>query len=127
MFIQQQMASLTESYLINDFLKKNVENRNWYDRVYLCIEKDSNNHQVNNGFLCYTFKDFKDAIIYQKFVKLENKRNTIIPMCKWIPNIFHTNILNKKLMKLFWCPKITLLRPRSGGFSLSNPEVESKK
>jgi hypothetical protein len=106
------MAGLTESFLINDFMK-NVENRNWYDRVYLCIEKSSHDHKVNNGFTCYTFKDFKDATAYQKHLRLENTRNTTIPMCKWVPTIFHKDILNKKLIETFWCPKITLLRPRT--------------
>jgi hypothetical protein len=115
------MASLTESFLISELLR-NVNNDNWYDRVYLCIEKDTTNTQIINGFNCYSFRNFDDANAYidknkNKIKNIHDKRFTTIPMCKWVPCMFHKNILNNKLHELYWNKNITLFRqPISSSF-----------
>jgi hypothetical protein len=104
------MASLTESFLISELLR-NVNNENWYDRVYLCVEKDRKNTHIVNGFNCYSFRNFDDANEYiNKKQSLKDKRVTTIPMCKWVPGIFHKRILNNKLYELYWNKNITLFR-----------------
>ena len=106
------MSCLTENYLtFNDDEPKNPEKNNWYDRVYLCIEKKNTSQQMTNGFNCYTFKDFNNADAYykKKIINKENK-STMIPVCKWIPMIFHKQYLNYKLKNLYWNNNITIFR-----------------
>ena len=91
------MSCLTENYLtFNDDEPKNPEKNNWYDRVYLCIEKKNTSQQMTNGFNCYTFANFNQAdIFYKKHFTPENaKFHTMIPVCKWIPCSFHKYYLN---------------------------------
>lgn len=104
------MSSLTESFLISELIH-NINNDKWYDTVYLCIEKDKKNTEIVNGFNCYSFKNFTQVDIYknkQGFSK--DKRVAVIPMCKWVPAIFHKYILNKTLRELYWKPNISLYR-----------------
>ena len=104
------MSSLTESFFISELIH-NINNDKWYDTVYLCIEKDKKNTEIVNGFNCYSFKNFTQVDIYknkQGFSK--DKRVAVIPMCKWVPAIFHKYILNKTLRELYWKPNISLYR-----------------
>ena len=105
------MSNLTESYFIMDVLK-NARNENWYDKVYLCVEKNGDKVQVN-GFNCYTFTSFLEADSYCKKMNInkEEKRTTMIPVCKWVPSYFHKYILNKTLQKLYWHNSISIFKP----------------
>jgi len=106
------MSCLTENYLtFNGDEPKKPPKSDWIGLVYLCIEKKSINHQIINGFNCYTFKDFNnaDAFYNKKLINKEN-RCTMIPVCKWIPMLFHKQYLNYKLKKLYWNNNITILR-----------------
>jgi hypothetical protein len=88
-----------------------MNNDKWYDRVYLCIEKDGENNGVIQGFNCYTFKDFKDVDAYKKKLNFSSeKRIALIPMCKWIPCIFHKYYLNNILRDFYWKNNITIYR-----------------
>ena len=81
------MASLTESslmYMSND-------NKEWYDRVYLCRK---NNKKDNHE--CYIFKTMKQAQEKSIFTPKE-KEHVIIPICSWIPNIADKLYLDYKL------------------------------
>jgi hypothetical protein len=106
------MSSLTESSLIyNDYDNKPKKPaKEWYDNVYLCVEKNGSNEHIN-GFKCYTFKDFLAADTFYKknYTNIKN-RQTIIPVCKWIPFIFHKCYLNYSLKKLYWKNDITIFR-----------------
>ena len=90
-------------------------NNNWYDRVYLCYEKiedeKPNTYFSIVGFNCYKFNSFENANknfnLRSKF-KRKNIRQTTIPICKWIPNIFDKYILNYKLKKIYWLGKISI-------------------
>lgn len=82
---------------------------NWYDRVYLCYEninfKPPTTYGPIKGFNCYQYDSFKNADI-----ELEKKpnihklgiRHTMIPMCRWVPEIFDKYILNWKLRNIYW-------------------------
>lgn len=91
--------------------------KNWYDRVYLCYE-DTNFRQPNTyapikGFDCYRYNSFKNADIgwnnKTELHKLE-VRHTMIPICRWVPEIFDRYILNRKLRNIYWCGKICIGR-----------------
>jgi hypothetical protein len=110
------MASLTESILTysdnnnNNNNNNNNENNTWYNNVYLCIEKKGTDQYIN-GFNCYTFASFNRADDFYK-KKFENKqrRHTMIPVCKWIPIIFHKYYLNYSLKKLYWKNDTTIFK-----------------
>lgn len=88
----------------------------WYDRVYFCYEDLLYNHPNDSlpiiGFKCYKYNSFtkadtawnKDLPNYNKFAV----RSTLIPMCKWMPEVFDKYILNWKLRNMFWVGKHTL-------------------
>jgi len=104
------MASLTESFLISELIHNKINDKH-YDTVYLCIEKTTDNKQIINGFNCYSFKNVTQADNYAKKLVLSNDRRiTLIPICKWIPTFFHKYILNKKLSEFYWKPNISLYR-----------------
>jgi hypothetical protein len=104
------MSSLTESFIISDIIR-NTRNDNWYDKVYLCVEKNSVTFSTINGFNCYAFNNFKDADAYYSKNKFPTeKRVVMIPICKWVPLIFHKHYLNKKLMNIYWHNNITMFR-----------------
>lgn len=102
---------------------KIVENMNttpkkptWYNRVYLCYE-DVPYDQPNaslfiKGFKCYRYNSFENAVIgCIKDEKESNKiniRSTVIPICKWMPQIFDKYILNWQLRKIYWLGNHTL-------------------
>lgn len=89
---------------------------NWYNRVYLCYE-DVHHNQPNDslpikGFNCYKYNSFKNAdygwnIHRPEFNKM-NIRHTMIPICKWVPQIFDKYILNWKLRNMYWLGKHTI-------------------
>ena len=90
--------------------------RNWYNRVYLCYE-DIPHYQPNDslpikGFKCYKYNSFENADIRwdkdrTKFNKM-NIRHTMIPICRWVPQIFDKYILNWKLRNMYWLGKHTI-------------------
>ena len=100
------MASLTESSLS---YPDNNENNTWYNRVYLCIEK-KNDNQCINGFNCYSFQNLNQADAFHKRQTTNEKRHNIIPVCKWIPVLFHKYYINYSLKKLYWKNDITILK-----------------
>jgi hypothetical protein len=106
------MASLTESSLIYDFNNSTNSNSNnsspkkntWYDRVYLCVENKEHTQSIGK-FHCYPFESYEKADEYSKIISIyqNNKiRHTMVPMCKWIPNRFHSYFLNKTLKNMYW-------------------------
>ena len=105
------MASLTENILTyNESNQPKKPNKEWFNNIYLCIEKDGDKQCVN-GFKCYNFKDFNNAdTFYKTKYANQNNRHTMIPVCKWIPFIFHKYYLNYALKKLYWKNDITIFR-----------------
>jgi hypothetical protein len=110
------MTTSTESIKLIQYAASNnlteipPEKNEWYDRVYLCWEdrKLNQNTLPIRGFYCYRFNSFTDADnswnCYYK--KQKNDRIvTMIPMCKWVPEIFDKFIINWKLKKQFWLGK----------------------
>ena len=86
----------------------------YYDRVYLCIEKDNSNTNTNapiKGFHCFQCNSFEeaDAEYHKKFTKLDG-RSTMIPICKYVPFYFDPYIVNNKLKNKFWLGKHTFLK-----------------
>jgi hypothetical protein len=83
------------------------KNNQWYDRVYLCWENNeynkSNPYSSIRGFNCLKNNSFEDAHSFWKNHR-ENleARNTMIPICKWVPMIFDKFILNLKLKNIYW-------------------------
>ena len=66
-------------------------NKEYYDRVYLCIEK-------NNQFECKKFETFESADNYFHDNHNPNvEKSTLIPLCKYVPNVFDKLILERKL------------------------------
>ena len=118
------MASLTDSSLIygsynsdnnnsdnNNSDNNNSDNNNWYDYVYLCVEKKDQSQFIGK-FDCYPFKTFEKADEYSKnisYIYQDKKiRHTMIPMCKWIPNMFHSYFINKTLKNMYWKDRIKI-------------------
>jgi len=106
------MASLTETILIynENNIKPNNSTPPWYNYVYLCIEKKGDNQYIN-GFNCYTFTDFNHAdTFYKKRLNNEKMRHTMIPVCKWIPNLLHKYYINYSLKNIIWKNNITIFK-----------------
>ena len=109
------MASLTESYFISEQIMKDrkPEDNEWYDRVYLCWEdtdfKKPTTYLPIKGFNCYRYNSFASADYgWRNCCETEQKleiRHTMIPMCKWVPEIFDRYILNWKLRNMYWLGK----------------------
>ncbi len=90
---------------------------NWYDRVYLCYEdtnfKPPTTYGSIKGFDCLRYNSFKNADIgWNNKTELHklDVRHTIIPMCKWVPQIFDKYILNWKLRNMYWGGQICMGR-----------------
>ena len=90
--------------------------KNWYDRVYLCYEdtnfKPPNTYAAIKGFDCYRYNSFENANYgwknnMEEFHKLK-VRHTMIPMCRWVPEMFDKYILNWKLRKMYWGGQICM-------------------
>ena len=119
------MSSLTESSLIFDMINNNIEpkgSKKWYNRVYLCLE-ETNLHSPNRfgkiiGFNCYRYNSLENAnVAFDKDVNKYNKMKTrciIIPICKWIPQIFDKYILDWKLKNIYWLGKNKIFNNYSG-------------
>ena len=109
------MSNLTESYHISELMmeqsKKNPNN-DWFDSVYLCIQKSESSYPQIDGFKCYKFTNFDEADNYfnKRFTECKlTHRHTMIPVCKWVPYRFHKFVLDYKLHNLFWKNNITLM------------------
>jgi len=116
------MTSLTENALLNKILENkinntygsnnNKNNNTWYDRVYLCVENKNSNY-VTGSFNCYSFETYEKADYYKKNMKYiyqdKNIIHPMIPMCKWIPNRFHSYFLNKTLKNMYWSNNIKII------------------
>lgn len=110
------MTTSTERELILEHIMKNrkLEDNEWYDRVYLCYEntdyKKANPYLPIKGFNCYRYDSFENADYgWNNHRETEQKleiRHTMIPMCKWVPEIFDKYILNWKLKNMYWLGKI---------------------
>lgn len=92
--------------------------KNWYDRVYLCYEdtnfRPSNTYDAIKGFDCYRYNSFYNADYAwincrQELHKLK-VRHTMIPICRWVPEIFDRYILNWKLRNMYWGGQISMGR-----------------
>lgn len=109
------MEGSTEGYLTSSqtFNNKPSENNEWYDRVYLCWEdtdlKTPTTYGPIKGFNCYRYNSFANAdYAWQNHREVEQKwdiRHTMIPMCKWVPEIFDKYILNWRLKNMYWLSK----------------------
>jgi hypothetical protein len=90
----------------------------WYDRVYLCWEDTNVNkpaiHNPIMGFKCYRYSSFENAdYTWNNLRETEQKlevRHTMIPMCKWVPEIFDKYILDYKLKNMYWLSNHTMGR-----------------
>jgi hypothetical protein len=106
------MASLTESYILTSYLEKDrkPEENKWYDRVYLCYEdtnfKNPTTYIPIIGFNCYRYNSYMSANYgwdnHRETEKNLKIRHTIIPMCKWVPEIFDRYILKWKLRNMYY-------------------------
>lgn len=103
------MSGLTESSLIyfDHNSKEPKKNKMWYNRVYLCYQGTNINYKSSftliNGFNCFKCNSFQiDNLTFNnKFEEYQKKnvKHIIIPICKWVPEIFDRYILNWKLKK----------------------------
>ena len=98
----------------------NNPNTHYYDRVYLCIEKEKEKEKdkVNfnmiapiKGFNCLKFNNFEeaDAEYYNNFSQFD-RRSTMIPICKYVPFYFDPFIVDYKLKNKFWLGKHNFLQ-----------------
>jgi hypothetical protein len=111
------MSNLTEAMLLTDYIAntRKPEDNEWYDRVYLCYEdtdfKMPNNYLPIKGFNCYRYNSFASAdYAWNNHRETEQKlevRHTMIPMCKWVPEMFDRYILKWKLRNMYWLGKIS--------------------
>lgn len=103
----------TTDYLFKKFIYNYVQPScpNYFNRVYLCIEKQNNNNlKPIEGFYCYRHINLEDAEEHQKkhYNSKNNTRICLIPICKWVPYFFDRFLLNYKLKKHFWLGKHSL-------------------
>lgn len=97
----------------------------WYNRVYLCYEDIRHNEPNNSlpikGFNCYKYNSFKNADLGWNNHRLElNKMNirvTMIPICKWVPQILDKYILNWKLINIYWLGKHKIVQGYNSCFN----------
>ena len=90
--------------------KEKVSSDKYFNRVYLCYEETNNKTPTTYGqivgFNCHKYKSFQDAdnriFKHRKELHTLNIRHTIIPICKWVPEVFDKYILHWKLEKLYW-------------------------
>ena len=83
----------------------------YYNRVYLCLEKDYDNHGLPiKGFHCFQYHHFEEA--HKEYYNIFSRfgRPTIIPICKYVPSYFDPFIVNYKLKKMFWLGNHTFLK-----------------
>ena len=89
-------------YISNNKNPKKPKNH-YYDRVYLCVEKDNLNASVQiKGFNCFRCNNFEEADAeYNKKFSKHNNRSAMIPICKFVPIYFDPYIINFKLNNTF--------------------------
>lgn len=100
----------------NNHLMDHNDKNKWYNRVYLCWEdtghKEPTTYKPIMGFKCYRYSSFENAdYTWNKLRETEQKlgvRHTMIPMCKWVPEIFDKYILDYKLKNMYWLGKHTV-------------------
>jgi hypothetical protein len=93
------------------------DNNKWYNRVYLCWEdtnfKQPTTYKPIMGFKCYRYSSFENADYILNNLRetrpslIASNRHTMIPMCKWVPEIFDKYILDYKLKRMYWLSKHT--------------------
>jgi len=96
----------------------------WFNRVYLCYEETNNKYPNTygeiKGFNCYKYNSLKNAnegwYLHRKQLNKLDIRHTMIPICKWIPQIFDDYILNWKLRNIYWLGKHTIRKGYNGSF-----------
>ena len=108
-------------------IKGDENKKHWFDRIYLCCEYNvnkPNTYSPISGFHCWKFDTFYNAdyawnniITRNADYTWNNKitgnfthevRHRMIPICKWVPEIFDSYILNWQLKKMYWGGKITI-------------------
>ena len=101
----------------NNHSPKHNENNKWYNRVYLCWEDTDLNEPTTYkpimGINCYRHTSFENADYTwnnlreteKRWGNLKDIRHTMIPMCKWVPEIFDKYILDYKLKNMYWLSK----------------------
>ena len=108
------MASLTESSLTFDMINpKEPKKNDWFNRVYLCYEDISDQNSKNlpiKGFKCYRHDNFDDANNHLKIDNILEIRHAMIPICKWVPDMFDKYILNWKLRNMYWLGRHIIYR-----------------
>ena len=81
------------------------------NRVYLCIENDSNQPQIVGNFTCIKFSSFQEASSYYhncyKFIKNQNQqknliRKTFVPFSIFVPEFLDCYLIDYDLKKKFW-------------------------
>ena len=103
--------------------------REWYNRVYLCYEETD--HKIPTtygpivGFNCYKYSSLQNANDgwWKDRTELHNLdiRHTMIPICKWVPQIFDKYILNWKLKNMYWKGNIWL----GQGYNRHNKNIKN--
>lgn len=97
---------------------KSKSSKSLFSRVYLCYQdtnfKPPNKYGAINGFDCYRYDSFYNADYAwtnnrTELHKLE-VRHTLIPICRWVPEMFDKYILNWKLRNMYWGGKISMGR-----------------
>jgi hypothetical protein len=76
----------------------------YYNRVYFCIEKNNESPiKAIEGFQCYRCSHLEEATRESRKRNQDlTKRAAIIPLCKWVPSLFDSYLLDYKLKKRFW-------------------------
>ncbi len=73
-----------------------------HSHVYLCVKR-----QYYGSYTCMKFDNYSQAdSYYKKNYKNQEIISTLMPVCKYVPNIFHKYILEYKLSKLLIQVKI---------------------
>lgn len=96
-------------------------NNKWFDRVYLCYEdvsnKESNSNSYIKGFNCYRYKNFESANNahnrYRMFNINIDIRHKMIPICKYIPEIFDRYFLDYYLINTYWLGKHIIYKKKN--------------
>jgi hypothetical protein len=109
-------ADITCAKIYDEIIMKNPD---WFNRVYLCYEDTNNSNTFSpiKGFKCYRYNSFETAKLGWNH-ELKNKndqqyiRHTMIPICRWVPDIFDRYILNWKLREIYWLGKHTIYKQK---------------
>lgn len=69
--------------------------------IYLCVKQ-----HYYQSYKCMKFEDYSQADSYYKKNYKNNEISTLMPVCKYVPVMFHKYILEYKLSKLLIQVKI---------------------